>query len=160
MKTSQSSFFLFFFTASVLALTGAYIAEFVFKIEPCKMCLYQRIPYFVITIASMLGIATKFRFLRYLCLLALVINATLAVYHVAIEVGWAEDKCQGSISTSIHNIEELLQEFSGKFIPSCSIPAFTFLGVSMAGWNFLYCLLLFLVGTIIFRARNEKKSTR
>ena len=96
------------------------------------------------------------RFMRYLCLLALLVNAGLSLYHTAVEFGWAEDRCSANINTNVSSIDEVLADLSGQFIPSCGTPEFVFLGISMAGWNFLYCLFLFLVGILIFK--DEKKS--
>ena len=36
--------YLLIFVASSLAIIGAYVAEFVFHLQPCILCIYQRIP--------------------------------------------------------------------------------------------------------------------
>jgi disulfide bond formation protein DsbB len=156
MILSQNKTFLFFFLTSSLAIAGAYVAEFIFELAPCQLCLYERIPYFVIILASLIGTATYARFMRYLCLLALLINAGLSLYHTAVEFGWVKDRCSASINTNISTIEEVLADLSGEFTTSCGMPEFVFLGISMAGWNLLYCLFLFLLGILIFK--DEKKS--
>ncbi|MBL4690180.1 MAG: disulfide bond formation protein B, partial [Rhodospirillales bacterium] len=41
------------FAASVAALANAYIAQYTFDLEPCILCLYQRVPY---AVAGVLGL--------------------------------------------------------------------------------------------------------
>ena len=36
------------FILSIIAITSALVAEFFFDLEPCKMCLKQRHPYYII----------------------------------------------------------------------------------------------------------------
>ena len=45
------------FAVSATALANAYIAEYGFGLEPCILCLYQRVPY---AVAGVLGLAALF----------------------------------------------------------------------------------------------------
>ena len=45
--------------ASAGALAVAYIAEFVFGLEPCILCLYQRVPYAATGILAILALGMR-----------------------------------------------------------------------------------------------------
>ena len=45
-KFFLEKYFLLIFVISFFVLISAYVLEFLFNYPPCKLCVYQRIPYF------------------------------------------------------------------------------------------------------------------
>ena len=61
-KFYEEKFFLFLvltllLASSSLALCLAYISQYIFGYQPCILCLYQRIPFFIIVFLSAIGLA-------------------------------------------------------------------------------------------------------
>ena len=77
--------------ASLTALGSAFAAQYVWGLEPCILCLYQRIPY---GLAALLGLAGLFAppgaraWIGAGAGLVFVIGAGIAAYHVGVEQHW------------------------------------------------------------------------
>ncbi len=132
----------------VLALSLALIAQHVFGLAPCVLCLYQRIPFAVVAGASLLLILCKQprlqRALLGLAAFAFAINTGIALYHVGVEQAWWQgtDACAGNSAQALGSIEALRTHLYGAPIARCEDPEFFFLGLSIAAWNVLYCGVL------------------
>lgn len=127
------------------ALAAAYVAQYGFGLEPCALCLWQRYPYWAALAIGVLGTAAApVPWLRRasvaLAGLAFLAGAGIAGFHVGVEQGWWEGLpgCSGQVVREGMSIEELQQalEARGEVVP-CDEPAFTFAGISMAGYNLI-----------------------
>ena len=154
---------LFLLLYSVMALAGAYVSQYVFGMEPCILCLYQRIPYFAIILFS--GIAVflkKFQTLRialvFLCSLSLLAGGGTAFFHVGVERGVfsLSDGCEVEEGEVPSTLEEMTTQLMGKPNVPCDKPQFVFMGLSMAGWNFLFSSSFGLI-TLIMSIRMYKE---
>ena len=130
----------------VAALGFAYISQYVFGMEPCVLCLYQRVPYFVAIALLVLSFLLKGQ--KRLLLVALTgatlfAGAGVALYHVGVEqkVITMEEEC-GDTAEAVDNLEAMRRQLLGKSYVPCDKPQFVFLSVSMAGWNFFFSLLV------------------
>jgi disulfide bond formation protein DsbB len=143
---------------SLMALVFAYVGQYVFGLKPCILCLYERIPYMLGAVLAMVGIVYKKKF-SILFLLIFISSTLLAAYHVAVERHIVTSKSCGNNLNLAINIEELRKQLITQEQPSCDKVDFTFLGISLAGWNVLLSLLLSV--SIIIGIRNDKaKITR
>lgn len=132
-------------------LMTAYGFELILDLAPCKLCLYQRIPWWLT-----LGLAALiYRFaqrphvaagLLWLAALTLLASAGLAFYHAGIEYGaWAgPETCSGTaaLPQSLAGLKDAL----ANAVVRCDAPAWTLFGISMAGYNVLISLLAGLYG--------------
>ena len=90
LKQSNNIFLIVIFAIISLAIISALIIQYWLGHEPCKLCLYQRIPYFL----AILLIIKIFFFKKYekvtLFILSLIFfcSAALAFYHFGIEQGF------------------------------------------------------------------------
>lgn len=149
----------FLIIASALALITAYVSQYMFDIQPCILCLYQRAPYFL-TIVALIFVFTysaKIHFsttMIYFCSFVFMISALLALFHVGVEKGFIEEPTSCSLSSeenyqTLDQLREVIHNSQSN--PKCSEVQFSLFGVSMAGWNFIYSLILsiysFLLGT-------------
>ncbi|MDB2550311.1 disulfide bond formation protein B [Rickettsiales bacterium] len=135
------------FLLSFFPLIAAYIAEYGFGLEPCKLCIYQRIPFFIIIFFALFpvfffkNIKLK-NYIFYLALLLLFSNMMLALYHVGIEQKIFElpASCSGADILNMPNIDQLTELIMNKSAAKCDEPEFEFFGITMAVMNVLYCL--------------------
>lgn len=122
------------FMSSLAALILAYGSEFLFDLVPCMLCIYQRIPYFILFFISLICIASpksKGYFLYFIIPLYL-LEIILAGYHIGVEHYWIEENyvCQS---------DGIMEALTTKNIAaSCSEVKFKFMNFSMAEWNFIY----------------------
>ncbi len=144
---NQKHILVFLLLASVLALAGAYIAQYVFDMQPCQLCFWQRKPFFAIIILAILfltiGQLKNYQKLAIqIAILLLLINAAIAFYHTGVEQKWFEGLDSCSIpEIQISNVKDLRLALEKTRAVRCDQPQFIFLYLSMAGWNVLYCLL-------------------
>ena len=140
-KDTQNAAAVVVFT-SFLALTFALIAQYVFGLMPCVLCVYQRIPYvFAIAFGLMsYGAAKQDKNIANLLLgiagVIFLINFGIAFFHVGVENGWwpGLDECGGS-DTSHMTLEELRMQILATPVVKCSEAAWSLFGISMAGYN-------------------------
>jgi disulfide bond formation protein DsbB len=128
--------------AAALTLAGAWFFELVLGLEPCPLCLDQRIPYYLaIPLGVAVGILRNERPARVgLALLGIImlVGAGYGVYHAGVEWGFWEGPAAcaggaaavptGDILSSLKNTQRVV---------SCSEAAWRFLGLSLAGYNVL-----------------------
>jgi disulfide bond formation protein DsbB len=134
LEKIKTDSFLLIFCASLGALLLAYTAEFVFNLVPCMLCIYQRIPYFILLCVSLSGLlcSKSRKYLSWLVILSLIAELLLAAYHIGVEHYWIEEKYMCQID---HQLSALSL---GKIASSCSDVRFKFMNLSMAEWNFIY----------------------
>lgn len=129
------------------ALVCAYVAEYFFAIKPCALCYYQRYAYMTM---ALLGAGAffipplKHRLLLILSLVATTINGVIAGYQVLVEKGHVEVPSFCKVEKLM--IGDSLEAFKGALMEQGHVPcnevAFSFLGISMAGYNALFCLTI------------------
>ena len=147
---------------SLIALIGAYISQYVFDLQPCILCIYQRWPYFLVVAITVLSFfVNKKNILAILLatsILAIFGESLLAFYHVMVEykIFKGFGGCSAKDLSAITNIVELKKAINDQPLVKCSEPQFHFLGLTMAFWNMIYSLILliFAIYFICCKARN------
>ncbi len=129
------------FTASALALIFVLIMQYGFDVQPCVLCLWQRVPFGVALLLSLAaylwwpyGLRTQI--LLGLCAAAFAIGAGLALFHTGVELHW----WLGTSGCSIQplngtSVEDLRTQLLHTVVARCDQISWTFLGLSMANWN-------------------------
>lgn len=136
------------------SLVLAYISQYGFGLEPCILCLYQRIPHFVVAgLAIIMMCLNRFFKLRMALMLlssiSLLTGAGIAFYHAGVEKGVfvMEQECGQTSEAedmSYNELESFLLQ--SPHVP-CDKPQFVFLGLSMAMWNMLFSAF---IGILVF----------
>jgi disulfide bond formation protein DsbB len=129
--------------ASGMLLLVALAFEHIGGLRPCALCHWQRYAHVLVVVLG-LGAAlagarpTVQPALVGLLAAALAGAAGLALYHVGVEWKWWDGPaaCSGSLPAGL-SLEELRKRLMGTPVVRCDEIAWSFLGVSMAGWNFL-----------------------
>ncbi len=133
-------------TVCVLALGAALVAQYIFDLQPCQLCVYQRWAYVAAGMAGFVALAV-FRTparaagratLVGLAALAFAAGAATAGFHVGVEQGWwpGSAACVGAAGTP-DSIDQVRQQLMAAPVVRCDEIAWALFGVSMAGWNFL-----------------------
>jgi disulfide bond formation protein DsbB len=125
-----------------LALAVAHASQQLGGLQPCELCLWQRVPYWVVLGLGAAAVAARRLSapLLWLAVLALAGNAVLAFYHAGVELHFWPNflaRCvpAGPRATSV---DDLLRQMQTLAPVACDEPAIRVLGLSMAGWNALY----------------------
>ena len=148
-------FYIIVFIISLLSLLIALYIEFFLGYKPCKLCIYQRIPYLVAIFLTFLGINfSKNLIWLYTLLIVFFSSFMLSGYHVGIEQEIFEEfsGCTGS-SLNIIDKNELLELLNSE-INGCKNVDFRILGLSLATINFLLSFVIFIL--ILKVIKNEK----
>ena len=148
-------FYLIIFIISFLSLLIALYIEFALGYKPCKLCIYQRIPYLIAIFITFLGISYyKNLIWIYVLLLIFFLSTLLSGYHFGIEQEIFREfsGCTGN-SLNIIDKNELLKLLNSE-VNSCKNVDFKILGLSLASINLLLSFLIFIL--ILKVLKNEK----
>ena len=152
-KQSNNIFLIIIFAVISLTIISALIIQYWLDHEPCRLCLYQRIPYFL----AILLIIKIFFFKKYdkitLLILSLIFicSSALAFYHFGIEQGFFNESLacttpDVSKTLSKEQLMELLKQNS----VSCKDVSFKILGLSLAAINTIFSLFLSVIFIKLF----------
>ena len=131
------------------ALAAALIAQYVFGLLPCVLCLYQRVPFAVAAVLAAVALfpALPARLpaaLIGLAAVAFAVNVGIAAFHVGVEQHWWPGlaACTGG-SGAAQTVEDLKALLAHAVPPpACDNIPWALFGVSMAGYNVLWSLAL------------------
>lgn len=155
----KNSLFLSLIAAS-FALIFAYISQHVFGYQPCILCTYQRIPFFVIIGLSVTSLVSK-KFTKavvFCCLFLFSINAVIAIYHVGVEqkIFFGPSTCSSPNLDNFDDFDALKEAILSTKAVRCDEPQFFFLKLSMAAWNVIYCGFLALYLLFNIKPRTKR----
>ena len=141
---------------SVFAILSAFFMQYVLGHAPCKLCSYQRIPYYVIILIGLITLFfPKIIKLSFLLLIILLIAEflisnyhTLSTYEIISYSG-----CQSAeIPDDINKLKEAL--ISDTLIVNCSNANLEYFGIPLSIYNSFFSLMFLIV--IAFHANKEK----
>jgi disulfide bond formation protein DsbB len=136
---------LLIFTLSVAALATAYTAQYVFGLEPCILCLWQRVPFMVAGVLGIMGMRARpgpgLALIVALAGAVFLSGAGLAAYHVGVERHWWVSGCTGQLALNI-NIQDFRAQLLKKLPKPCDQDIWTVFGISMAAYNVAFSLAL------------------
>lgn len=153
--------------ASVVMLAAAHAFERIGGYPPCALCLEQREVYwFAILIALPATLWTLFararatpRLAAFLLFAVFTTGAIVATFHAGGELKWwsLPATCGGGSPTGV-SLDDLTSTMLGGErvrAPACDVAAWTFAGVSMAGWNAIVSVVLALASLAAARIPKE-----
>jgi len=142
---SKKNLFTGIFLISFIALISAYFIEYILGHQPCNLCLYERIPYFLAILIVLINYKYN-KLEKYLILsLAIIflIATILSLYHLGIEEGFIKESllCDLEKGANIVDKDEILKQLQQKSI-SCKDVTFKIFGLSLTNYNIIISLLL------------------
>ena len=153
LKQTNNIFLIVIFAFISLTIISALIIQYWLDHEPCKLCLYERIPYFlsILLIVKILFIKRHEKITLLILSLVFLSSAALAFYHFGIEQGFFSESlaCAASDLSKTLSKEELLQQLKQNSI-SCKDVSFRILGLSLAAINTIFSLVLSVIFIRLF----------
>ena len=121
-------------------LGGALGSQYIGGLHPCEMCYWQRWPHGAAIALGALAFTTPARTplartLTILAAIAIAISGAIGMYHAGVEAGIFEGFTTCT-TTGARTLEDILK------VPlvRCDQVQWSFLGISMAGWNAILSL--------------------
>lgn len=126
-------------------LGGALGSQYIGGLAPCEMCYWQRWPH-AAAILLACGAFTapaasrRARALTLLAAFAIAVSGAIGVYHAGVELRIFEGftTCTSAVRAATN--EELLAQLMKVPLVRCDQVQWSFLGISMAGWNAILSL--------------------
>ena len=151
LLVNRKNFYLIIFSISLISLISALYIEYILQYEPCKLCIYQRLPYITAVFVSFIG----FFYFRndnilIITIIIFTISAIISGYHFGIENNLIEEisSCTNN-SPDISNKSKLLETLNKSMPVDCKDATFKILGVSLAAINTILSILI-----VIFSIRT------
>ncbi len=146
---------------SVLAISGALISQYAFGLLPCKLCLYQRVPYGMTIALSALAFLRLpvARALICVCGIAFFAGAAIAFYHVGVEEHWWRGFDGCSTPRFQGSVEDVMKAIEAAPNVACDQVGWSFIGLSMAAYNMLASFIAGL-SCLIWFFINQRSSNR
>ena len=145
-------FYIIIFSLSFFSLIAALYLEYILGFKPCILCIYQRIPYAIAILISLIAFFIGNRNILLIILgLTFFAGILLSGYHVSIEKGIIEPlfSCTGENIKSLEK-EKILKSLNN-IQPDCRDVDFSIFGVSLATLNFIFSFVLTIVIVYIFK---------
>lgn len=122
---------------------AAIVAERIFELPPCEMCYWQRWPHMAALafglIAWLLRGKPVSKILVALSGLAILVSGLIGLFHAGVEYGWWEGltSCTAALGSGSGN---LMDDIMSAPLIRCDVPAWTFFGISLAGFNAIFSI--------------------
>ncbi|MDP5110330.1 MAG: disulfide bond formation protein B [Rickettsiaceae bacterium] len=139
-------------------LVFAYIVEYIMELPVCPLCIYQRFPYLILIVLSIISISGQSKLNKYY-IITIVLAIFLASYHTGVErgifemSGFCKPLVKISNNMSVSDFTKML--YNAGEIGQCNKPALVIFGLSMTEWNLLFNLFLL---TIFIKYRNFRSN--
>ena len=144
----------------ILSLISAFIIEYGLGHKPCKLCLYQRYPYYIsiLLLTSVFVLKRNIRIHFLILSIVFFLGAIVAFYHFGIEQGFFEESavCETKNLNQVLSKEDLLKQLKQNTI-SCKDVTFRFLGLSLASINTIFSLILSYIFFTMFKNYENNK---
>ena len=138
---------------SFATLIAAFIIQYGLGHQPCKLCIYQRIPYIlsIFLIIELIFFKRNEKTTLLLLSLIFIISVILAFYHFGIEQGFFTESfvCESVSFSETLTKDQLLEQLKQNTI-SCKDVSFKVLGLSLASINVIFSLVLSVIFLKLF----------
>ena len=129
----------------VALLGGALGSQYLGGLHPCEMCIWQRWPHVAAIILA--GVAftssaesARSRTLTMLAAVAIAISGAIGAYHAGVEAKIFEGLTSCTALAGGASTADMLKQITQAPLVRCDQVQFSFLGISMAGWNAIISL--------------------
>lgn len=139
MTTNMQKARLLALALPALLLGGAYVSQYGFGLYPCEMCWWQRYPHFAAVLLALAAfVLPPRRPLVMLAALAILVSGLIGVFHAGVEYKLWEglSACTLPPSASADPLAAVLAQP----ITRCDEAAWTFAGISLAGFNAIFSI--------------------
>ena len=154
LKQSNNVLLIFILAIISLTIISALIIQYWLGHEPCKLCIYERMPYFlsILLLIKILLFKKYEKITLFILFLIFTVSAVLAFYHFGIEQDFFNESfvCKvGDLSGTLSK-EQLLEQLNKYNIISCKDVSFRVLGLSLATINTILSIILSVIFLKLF----------
>ena len=140
-----------------LLLAGAYLSQYGFGLAPCEMCWWQRWPHFAaVTFAALAFIAAPARLWVGLAAVAIAVSGLIGGFHAGVEYGWWEGLTECTASPAASGVDPMEAILNAPLV-RCDIAPWSLLGISLAGWNFLFSMATALAIALLLKTQAGER---
>jgi disulfide bond formation protein DsbB len=124
-----------------LALTVAFGSQYLGHLVPCNMCWWQRYAHMAALALALLAFFVRGRALLWLAALAISVSGAIGFYHAGVELHYFPGltECTSTVSANM-STDDYLKAIMNAPMVRCDDIQWSFLGISMAGWNAILSL--------------------
>ena len=150
------------FLISSIAILSALIAEHIYGLQPCELCLKQRLPYYLFIIISLLifFIPSLYKLIIFgLIQIGTIYGIFYSIWHVGVENKLLKGPAGCSASLSISsNISDLKEQILNRQVINCDEVVWSFFGISAASLNTMVLIFIFVMNGlyIYYYGKKEK----
>jgi disulfide bond formation protein DsbB len=119
-------------------LAGAYGSQYWGGLYPCEMCWWQRYAHLfalAFAVLAFVRFPDRGRSLVWLAALAILGSGLIGAYHAGVELDIFEGFTQCTAASPGASAEQMLADLFARPMVRCDDVQWSFLGISMAGWN-------------------------
>ena len=153
-------FFLCILIFSLLILALVFSIEFFLNIPPCKLCIYQRLPYFGLLIVGIFGYLVHMyrKIISYLIVMLFLVSVGLSFFNVGIEEQWFNyhSSCISNLGLNATTFEDFKKSIMEKDIVSCDLSTYRTMGLSLAAWNLVASIIMFIFSLSVIITFHKK----
>ena len=148
---NRKNFYLIIFFISLISLISALYIEYILHYQPCKLCIYQRLPYIAAIFISFIGFNySNNDQILIVTIMIFALSSILSGYHFGIENSIFDElsACTNG-SSDILNKSKLIESLYKTMPVNCKDATFKILGISLAAINTILSILI-----VIFSIRT------
>jgi len=157
---SKKNLFISIFLISLIALISAYFIEYILGHQPCSLCLYERIPFFLAILIVLINYKYNKLEKYFILLLGIIffIATILSSYHLGIEQGFIQESLLCDLEKGANTIDkdEILKQLQEKSV-SCKDVTFKMFGLSLTSYNIIINLILTIYLAKIYFAHEKNR---
>ena len=126
-------------------LAGAFGSQYLGGLYPCEMCWWQRYAHMAALVPAALAFTTpagspRSRAFVLLAALAIAVSGAIGFYHAGVELKVFEGFTTCTSTVQAGSTADMLKQILKAPIVRCDEVQWSFLGISMAGWNAIISL--------------------
>jgi disulfide bond formation protein DsbB len=122
------------------ALAAAFGSQYLGGLVPCEMCWWQRYAHIAALALALLAWFVRGRPLVWLAALAIAVSGAIGVYHAGVELHYFKGLTQCTATVTGGSTDDFLKAIMSAPMVRCDEIQWSFLGISMAGWNAILSL--------------------
>ena len=141
-------------------LGGAFAFEYLGGLMPCNMCIWQRWPHAIIIVAALIGLrGITPTFMMGIIAISAAVSVGLGSFHAGVEwqLWQGPSGCTAALQSNMA-AADLVDQLLATPIVRCDEVAWSLLGISMAGWNAIFSLDMFLIALFAMLGRKSIKN--
>ena len=155
MLNSKNIFFLVLIF-SILSISFAFFLQFILGHMPCKLCTYQRIPYYLIILIGLINFFNKkyFSYLYFFLFLLVIFEILVSGYHtlVTFEIIIYSGCDSANLPSDLTQLKKSL--LNNDLIIDCSNANLRYFGIPLSLYNLLFSTFFLIL--IIYNAYKKK----